>query len=358
MEPCTDMAEIGLGVVTTVGLVGGLVGSIASNTNGKVSIWDGWTRFFNFYYTYFPEDHNYMIDNLLMNPNYGFVSNRNIQANGTIVPGIGKHIYYINGKKEKIYKRKSLWIEKIILTENNRDTVRYRVKYFFAKTFIHIERLKNNIKSFQSSLGIDSITVVCIDTSSDTPKIFLTNKIYYQPRNNQILARNQIIEKWGQVNNYNLKVLIHGPRGIGKTYMGLILKKYIDMENNINVRVFDDFNPSSVGVNIKSMALSTACKTSPVIIVINEIDIIYKKVIEPTETFDARLQHSRNKSEFHNMLDSIGLTPYVIAIFTTEKTYEELYQVEEYRSFMRPGRVDMILNMTKDNSFASKNVGE
>ena len=47
-------------------------------------------------------------------------------------------------------------------------------------------------------------------------------------------------------------------------------------------------------------------------------------------------------------MDAIGSTPYVITIFTTELSPRTLYQSEQYRSFMRPGRVDFFLKMEEE----------
>ena len=50
------------------------------------------------------------------------------------------------------------------------------------------------------------------------------------------------------------------------------------------------------------------------------------------------------------MLDAIDNTKYVIAIYTTEKSPITLANSnEDFKSFMRPGRVDLFLEMTLNN---------
>lgn len=192
----------------------------------------------------------------------------------------------------------------------------------------------------------NNITVLSIDTSGDRAKLIPTKKILYPPMRNQDLVKNIIIDRWNSANHFNIKVIIHGKRGIGKSYLGCILKRYIETTRPLScVRLYDDFNPTSIGVNIRTLALSTATKETPVIIIINEIDTVFNKVLDPQEPFDPRLQHTRNKNEFHNMLDNIGLTPFVIAIYTTELSFEQIVKNNNYGSFIRPGRIDLFVEM-------------
>jgi len=351
-------AEICIAGAATVASIGTSIYS--STTNNKVSVYDGWLmRLVNFYYYYLPEEYMPTIDGLLMDSRYGDVSNRILLSNGRTVPGIGKHTYYLNGKKTNIFKRRSLWLEKVSLTESNKDIVRYRIKYFFMKTISLISvfiKIIEELQRFNTVFsGIRVVNVISIDTSSDTPKLIQLSKIFHTPKPNQISARSYIMEKWNQQNSFNLKIMLSGLRGLGKTYLGIILKRFIDENYNKNVRLFDDFNPCSVGVNIKTFALATACEQAPVIIVINEIDTIFEKVANPVETHDARLQHARNRSEFHNMMDTIALVPFVICIYTTEKSPTELYRKPEYKSLMRKGRIDGFIQMNHDTSIYTEN---
>jgi hypothetical protein len=289
-----------------------------------------------------------IIDRMLMKADYGKVSNHIILPNGHSIPGVGNHLYYLNGKQTPFLKRISIRLQKIIKKENERDYYVYRARYFYTATYYKIMIFCNLIKQTQNSLDQVSVGVISIDTSSDPIKLLNKTIFYSSPSENQIKARNFIMEHWMESNKKNTKVLISGPMGVGKTYVGPVIKKYIDVNQNPkNVQLYNDFNPRSIGVNIDVLALTNASNLSPVILVINEIDTIYEYVVSEHQSFDPRLQHARNKSDFHNMLDSINSTMDVICIFTTEKTPEELYANENFRSFLRVGRVDFFIEMNQ-----------
>jgi hypothetical protein len=50
------------------------------------------------------------------------------------------------------------------------------------------------------------------------------------------------------------------------------------------------------------------------------------------------------------MMDAIASTRYVIGVYTTERSPAELLAVPEYKSLIRPGRVDLVATMTADSA--------
>lgn len=96
-------------------------------------------------------------------------------------------------------------------------------------------------------------------------------------------------------------------------------------------------------MDIHAHVLDYATEHTPVIAVIDEMDIFYEEVYAEKQAFDPRTQYTRNKKTFTELLDAFGSKQHVITIFTTEKSPEELYANENYRSFLRPGRVDCFL---------------
>lgn len=137
------------------------------------------------------------------------------------------------------------------------------------------------------------------------------------------------------------------------------------MSNIITLLGYDNIRKSTIiaespnefwnGYNIGTMALKHASASSPVIIIINEIDIFYDKVFDEQPTYDPRTQYTKNKLTFNTMLDNLSDTKHVITIYTTEKSYEELQSIERIKSFIRHGRVDFFINMTADKSTLIEN---
>ena len=246
-----------------------------------------------------------------------------------------------------------LYIRKIFIQKNNKEYWIYKV-YVPCNTIFKVftETLLNFIETS------NNVNIMSVDTSTDTPQIIPLNKLCGQKKNNQIVAINHIIDHWTVKNNFNTKVILYGKRGLGKTYTARLLKKTIQqlyIKERKNPVLYDDVNPSSIGLNINKQILSSATKLTPAIIVINEIDTIYDKVLSGVEPYDHRLQHSRNINDFHNMLDNIGDCPNVIAIYTTEKDAVDLYKDDKYKSFMRPGRIDFFLHMESDTTHKYNN---
>jgi hypothetical protein len=57
----------------------------------------------------------------------------------------------------------------------------------------------------------------------------------------------------------------------------------------------------------------------PVILVIDEVDVAVDDTLRDKISYDPRLLHTANKASFNLMLDTIGETRYVIALYTSEK---------------------------------------
>lgn len=99
--------------------------------------------------------------------------------------------------------------------------------------------------------------------------------------------------------------------------------------------------------------LNYASELTPVLVVIHNIEQYYLEVM--TTKHQPQQSYTRNKHSFNEMLDALGSTHYVITLFTTKQNPAELYANEQYRSFMRKGRVDYILQYSnkaeEDNAF-------
>lgn len=116
------------------------------------------------------------------------------------------------------------------------------------------------------------------------------------------------------------------------------------------VHLFSDFDPTVIGVNINELILNKNVVSSitPIIIVLDEIDEIYKDVYQEKQNHDPRILHTRSRTSFNRMMDIIGSTPNVIFIGTTELPLEKLYEDKRFHSFMRIGRIDHFVEMSHD----------
>jgi hypothetical protein len=298
-------------------------------------------------YYVFPEAYTSIIDDILINSGYGVIGQKEILSNNAVIPSLGYHYFYgVNTSNiTNLYFR--ITFEKISRILDNSE-IRYYRAYVRPYCEYIIQKAIKCIFLTSSNL----IRTISIDTSQHTPKHIYTTKKYNTPNNNQLIASNSIINHYIN-NDCNTKVFIYGSRGIGKTFTGRVTKKGLENKfPNMVVKLFDDFNPSSIGVNIKSMILNQAFTQTPVIVIIDEIDIIFNDVITEREMYgDSRLLHTQNKVTFNQMMDAIGDTKNVIAIFTSEKSPLELMKIHpDYKSFMRKGRIDYFINMTQKDA--------
>ena len=130
----------------------------------------------------------------------------------------------------------------------------------------------------------------------------------------------------------------------------------MNIYKNTNFQLFDNFDPSITGYDINKHVLQYATEESPIILVINEIDILYNEVHTAREYYDPRTPHTKNKLSFNNMLDNIANTKYVITIFTTEKSPDELQTEQINYPFYRKGRIDFFIKMDQFTSTIVDNV--
>jgi hypothetical protein len=334
--------EIATFICTAVLAIGSLWVIMHTNQTGEPTYNDYWYDFWNYYNSY-TEIHNDYIDSFVISKCQ--VNNRITLDHNKQVPAVGT--YTLRYKDEAGTNLGSVGIIKSCKRINNRNVYSYQT---YSTNQPLLDRFTADLVT-HARLG-GEVEVMSIDTSGDTPTIVRLTRICKDMKPSQAMAIDEIIANWNENSDFNSKIMIYGERGLGKTYIGKLLKKYIERENpGVCPLLFDDFNPSSIAVNINTMILQKSSEKNPVIVVINEIDRIYDKILNGQEAFDHRLQHSRNVQEFHNMLDNIGNKRHVIAIYTMEKNPHELRaEAGEYASFMRPGRVDYFIHLQADEA--------
>lgn len=307
--------------------------------------WDKYHSYVSFSVEYTP-----FIDEILYK---GLDKNTRIErlrlVDGTYVPDIGGFNRYYTKDEELFYyfRLSFLGLEKIRVGDDLTSPEIYLGWFspFWWGIKIFKEFIDELIKSESGTIRVNHI-----DISDVSPSVMWMNKICRSPLPHQSSAINKILEYWNSNNDFNINVIINGERGSGKTYTAMLLKKEIERRyKNTSPKLYDNFDPSAIGVDINKIALQHASHRNPVILVVNEIDIVYESVLSAEQNFDPRTQHSRSKQTFNNMLDSIAGVKHVISIFTTEKSYEELNGDERFLSFLRPGRVDLFISMSKEN---------
>lgn len=309
------------------------------------------TRGYNIFHEHYviPIEYNNAIDNILSNNSNCSLSKRLVVAPHRYIPDIGKHTYYAK-PSDNIFDYNNLnyvVFEKKKLGKDNEITQYNVYCNFFVKYFEEnaLDIALKNIYSHDKNM----VQSISIDASQFTISTFIVNRIYKPPTFVQALIVQNIFDHYK--NTLSSQFLISGNRGVGKSYLAYVIKKEFDNKLNVDCKLFDDVNPTTIGLNIKSKILPIASEFSPVIIVINEFDIILEKVIqEKNFVGDPRSVHTQNKLTFNQLLDDIEMTQHVIAIYTTEKSALELKQNPLYKSYMRKGRIDYFVNMNSDNA--------
>ncbi len=316
-----------------------------------------WYDYVNIHFKY-DELYTNEIDNILMEGinNYTTISSFKRISDNQIIPDTGIHYY-----SPYTYAHAFFCYVGFRKTET-KDGNYYHVHYIaFYPRYECGKVLHGEIEHIILNKNLNHVKVTSIDISQHVPKLIMMKKIYKNGyKDAQKESCEYIYDHWRNASNsLNTKVILSGTSGVGKSYTSLMCKKYIESYHpNMNIKLIIDFDPSAIGVNINELILKNANKDNPVIILINEIDILYKEANIDRPSYDSRIQYTKNKQTFNDMLDAIAGTPYVITIFTSERTPHELYSEKTYRSYMRPGRIDFFLIMNNTKTIKIENMLE
>lgn len=334
------------GTLLTLGCLAGA--SVISSTTQH----DYWYDILH-YYNEIDSQYTTIIDKILMENGYVRTT---IFRNGINIPGYGTHyLRFLRKCKAKSYTHKLInmvtylgFIKETRKSggENDVSTDYYKVFYLPGYYKVYLWFCESI-----SDTDDDSMNVMHIDTSSHIPKVVIKKDSYKgDAMSNQRMVVSAIVDDYitGKLNN--VKVIISGTKGVGKTYIAKLVKRYIDRQFNKVCQLFYNFNPTQTGVDIVSLALSKASQQTPIILVANEITTAFDSALSDDPGFDSRSKHARNRMSFNDMLDAIDNTRYVIAIFTTEKSIDELRNNLDYSSFIREGRINKYITLTKNEA--------
>jgi hypothetical protein len=261
------------------------------------------------------------------------------------VPNVGIHRWFDKEHNKTISLAK----------QNNAkegDYPKYYYTLFYTDMWIRSKKASaNNFINILFTAETNTVNVIRFENTEQIYKPQTVQAICNEAKPFQQKAINIILKKYNEQNNKNVKTIISGDSGVGKSYTAMLLKKALEESNtNTNVLLFENFDPSAPGLEINKMVLRYASEHTPIILIINEIDTMYDEVWRAKDTYDPQVAHTKNKISFNNMLDNIASTKYVIALYTSEKSPKTIQDNRENYPFYRPGRVDFFIKMTETNS--------
>jgi Cdc6-like AAA superfamily ATPase len=189
----------------------------------------------------------------------------------------------------------------------------------------------------------------------------------FQPRIEQQLIIDDIKHYYNK--NKKCVIMIDGPTGSGKSMIGKLLAKQIDLKSTDYVpNIYDlnkgknqgllceTYNPTSAGDSI-DIIYNTVEPTfeNPLIIVIDEFDILLDKFHNKTMDLHKHVQHEvYDKKSWNKLFDDISINCYLhlIVILTTNKSkdnftnicdddYEDIKYKKYDSSYIRDDRINL-----------------
>jgi len=150
----------------------------------------------------------------------------------------------------------------------------------------------------------------------------------------------------------HVKCFVYGETDVGKTMFAYLTAK------ELNGSFCDSFNPTEPSDSFHNLYTTVKpSATSPLILLLDEVDVLLKKVHASIEPHKKYMIDVRNKTTWNSMLDKIdyGIYPYVIMILCSNKTPKEIDSLDS--SYLRPGRIDFSHRLTKglDEDYVKEN---
>lgn len=321
-------------------LVQGLVGLIlGQRIAARIEEPGGW-NIFNTSYTKIHESLTCVIDSLIMEK--GRVGPTMIMSGDKKIPAAGTH-YISTGSHSLGYVG---LIKTYVKMGKNEGTAYYTVYYPQYEYGLPVHWITTPLEIFMNMIRerqASSIVTYRIDSTSFEPVLYSLTVKHPQ----EMFPHQQEICRFiGTLYSFHKggTVLISGKRGTGKTTAAMNMKKVIESaHDNSLVTLITNFNPSQTSVDIFKLALRSASEINPYIVIVNEIEGHMQIAAEaPIQRGDRRFSHTSDRTTFHDMLDTIAGMRYVLLVLTTEKPITELWSLQDFRSFMRPGRIHVL----------------
>jgi len=187
--------------------------------------------------------------------------------------------------------------------------------------------------------------------SDKIDKIYKTNKInvfirkgsyrslYYNPIRldlshiNPIGQQQSIVDSIKTIYNKNgsASLFINGVAGAGKSTIGYLLAK------ELNGSYCHTFNPTEPGDFLSNLMVDIRVDDCPVIIVIEEVDVLIKKINNGLDKNSEIPIEIYNKTTWNNFMDDLIFYK-IIIIFTSNTSKKDLDKIDS--SYLRKGRID------------------
>jgi hypothetical protein len=220
-------------------------------------------------------------------------------------------------------------------------------KILFLCTYKRLEELKSKTKIVEKIESIKNCIINLYVRFGNYNYLYyrkreLTYKCDFEVNNKQNDIITTVIEKYTK--SGTSICLINGESGTGKSTIGFLLAE------KLHGSLCQTYSPTTPGDNLDLLySIVEPTKENPLIILIDEVDIIFNKI-----TQDSSVQHKsipievNDKITWNRLLDHIqvGIYPNLILVLTSNLTHSELCSKYD-DSFIRQGRVDSFHNLNE-----------
>lgn len=248
--------------------------------------------------------------------------------------------------------------------------------YNFQKRYIgYIENYQTQtsytpkINSSIWILGTIPIEIKSLNKESDTKdttesiKIYLGSNYYdgtfkditlplpFEPLQKQKIIIDKIVDIYDS-NPFSIcRALVYGNPGGGKSFIGKLLAKKYNSAYSFDIKVLD---PGTPILNLWQTVMPT--KDKPLIIQIDEFDIIINKIDKLSKTAEQTKPHTwlrtivADKQSYNTLLSEYLIClPYVIYLFTMNSHPNDINKLDT--SYIRQNRIDLVvpLETLKEN---------
>ena len=138
--------------------------------------------------------------------------------------------------------------------------------------------------------------------------------------------------------NDRTSIFIHGVTGAGKSTIGYLLAK------ELNASYCHTFNPTEPGDYLSNLIVDVRTQDDPVVIVIEEVDVLIKKINDGIDKNVEIPIEIYNKTTWNNFMDDLIFYK-IILIFTSNTSKKDIDKIDP--SYLRQGRIDEYFYMGK-----------
>jgi len=210
--------------------------------------------------------------------------------------------------------------------------------YMFCNKYKYANLTKdnNNHKELEKETKSEKTGITIWERSGTFYHLTYSNRqLYindYEPFENQKKIIEEVKSEY-ESNNYCI-TFINGIPGIGKSFIPILLA------NEMNCTYCNDWNPTDPSDDLSILYNSILpSKEEPLILVLEEIDIILTKIHKGILSHKNIPIPVHNKITWNNLLDKInlGLYPYLMLFLISNKSITEISELD--KSYLRNGRV-------------------